>query len=1246
MKQKLLLFAASVMFAISASAQWTKPTVSSFSEMATDGQTVQFLYNVGTQRFLVGANDWNTRASVGEQGDSVKVEALEDGHYAIHAIAALNAGKTAWGYVSCNDWNAMWMDGYLTEGAEVTAYPGTLKWNIKKSGDVYKITSDEMLEAYELGDDATWGVPETFEGAATTRLYIYDPTQTYTKVVDEEEFPGTPCFEGNFYDEWKFVSLADYETYNAKAAAYLAAESLKAAMDKAEAENPGIDLSAQKAVYNNTASTVEELKAAEAGVAAAIVDFLKGQASAANPVDFSSSIVNATFDEVGNFDGWSGTAFGAGGTTSTNAEHYGHTFDTYQDILNLPGGVYMVAVNAYTRRESASVDYNQWVAGTPAETKVYLKGATNGTFSTPIKHVSAGGSIDAPVGGAAVTEVIFTDEDGVEHTLYCPNTMESANNYFHDGTNRYRSEAYGAIADGDTLRLGVINTSSSTSCWSIFDDFQLFYFGDGADAYHLWAGKVAENSAIEFKTYYGAPEKALYDNAMETLKNSSSAEEIMSAIASMETVSDTVATSIKNYALYVDALNDALEALTDMEESDIQAPEVDLLADYLQASADDNQDFEDVFPNGVANYILNLEAGEIEGKLSAAEIAAETEYVQNLVKTAYEKGMVPGSDVTNLLTNASFKNGFTGWTNSSGGDVVGNVGGLAAFPDVECYGTIVDCQQTVKAQPGVYGISVKAFERPAANGSFTGDEESITYLFMNQFQTPVQNICKDAILDEDAEDKVNCYKGDGGGGWPYDYQTDYGWIPNSVDGASYAFMADRYDQSCYGLVGDDGVMTIGLTSNGKTVHWVLWADFRLTFMGKDPEALTSIIDYYVEQAQEISGAGNPEQNALDKAVEDAEAAQETGEGNAMYEALFTLYDAYNAAKESVELYEQAETLLINLENAMGDYTDSASEVAKAEAQDILNNTASDIYDRQYSIDQLNTAIADIEKAIAKLKVPNLSYASDENPVDITSVIVNPTYENANSEGWSGSVPSHSGYNRKDMVEYWHASCNQYQVLRCLPEGTYELSVHAYNRYNDNAQTDYNEFSAGRKDEVQTGLVYIIKNDNETSIPVRMISEGARESAADMSAGSTSTITTADGRTLYTPNNMQAAGQLFEATDENGNPLSDELNYVNRIVFKLTQETDVTIGIKNSVTNSWLIWDDWNLLYFGKNSSKVPTGDGLSGDVNEDGKVDINDVVAIINVMAGTANWPNANVNGEGDVDINDVVAVINIMAGK
>ena len=53
-----------------------------------------------------------------------------------------------------------------------------------------------------------------------------------------------------------------------------------------------------------------------------------------------------------------------------------------------------------------------------------------------------------------------------------------------------------------------------------------------------------------------------------------------------------------------------------------------------------------------------------------------------------------------------------------------------------------------------------------------------------------------------------------------------------------------------------------------------------------------------------------------------------------------------------------------------------------------------------------------------------------------------------------------------------------------------------------------------------------------------------------------------------------------------------------------------------------------------------------GDVNEDGEVDISDIVAIINQIAGKNTYSYADVNGDGEVDISDIVGVINIIAGK
>lgn len=60
---------------------------------------------------------------------------------------------------------------------------------------------------------------------------------------------------------------------------------------------------------------------------------------------------------------------------------------------------------------------------------------------------------------------------------------------------------------------------------------------------------------------------------------------------------------------------------------------------------------------------------------------------------------------------------------------------------------------------------------------------------------------------------------------------------------------------------------------------------------------------------------------------------------------------------------------------------------------------------------------------------------------------------------------------------------------------------------------------------------------------------------------------------------------------------------------------------------------------------APEEEKLKGDVNQDGRVDISDVVAIINHIAGTMTYPLADVNEDNEVDISDIVAVINIIAG-
>ena len=57
--------------------------------------------------------------------------------------------------------------------------------------------------------------------------------------------------------------------------------------------------------------------------------------------------------------------------------------------------------------------------------------------------------------------------------------------------------------------------------------------------------------------------------------------------------------------------------------------------------------------------------------------------------------------------------------------------------------------------------------------------------------------------------------------------------------------------------------------------------------------------------------------------------------------------------------------------------------------------------------------------------------------------------------------------------------------------------------------------------------------------------------------------------------------------------------------------------------------------------------GISGDVNDDNNVDVEDVVGIVNKILGEPaanfNSVNADVNGDGKIDVDDVVAVVNII---
>jgi len=217
----LLVSAAS--FAQSFTATWEQPTVKNFVDMADDGATTQYLYNVEAKGFMVGhPNEWGTRASVGDYGDSIRMEALENGVWRIGCYPLINRTDIkAWRYVSCNNFDAQWIDGKLNDGG----YPRTETWVVEKQANGgYKFYNTYTADDEETGDTkevtSSWGIAEFYKGQADTRAYLYNPDATYNYEDEGETVFGGPSFTGEFYDVWQFVSVAEYEAYKEKIPVY------------------------------------------------------------------------------------------------------------------------------------------------------------------------------------------------------------------------------------------------------------------------------------------------------------------------------------------------------------------------------------------------------------------------------------------------------------------------------------------------------------------------------------------------------------------------------------------------------------------------------------------------------------------------------------------------------------------------------------------------------------------------------------------------------------------------------------------------------------------------------------------------------------------------------------------------------------------------------------------------------------------------------------------------------------------
>lgn len=1092
-----------------------------------DGNTVQYLYNVGTKSYFLGGNDWGTRASAStSEGFKVKVQSTGD-----NTVAIIDYVKNKWQKTFADDADGIWVDN--DNGANC---------------DSWVITP---------GDGNNFTISNTaFDGSFLGALTGSD-TRLYLRASDTENFQYT----------WYAVSETEYaanvEERKPVVAIYNASVPLWNALVEADALGvPGLD--AYETIYANEASTAEELSAAVEGVKEAIKTYQAGLASVADPKDMTALITNPNFeDKKTGWTNWNGDVnFNCAEIYCDGSKNV--KYDAYQQISGMPVGVYALTSQAFYRAGWADVSYQNFKDGKEKNAMLYAVNKVEGqevldTLSTPIVNVFYGVQ---PNNSFGKNESKVADGDDT----YCvPNNMETAKQYFDAGFYKDNSVMF-AVSEG-TAVIGIKNNKNFNGAWTIVNNFGLTYYGNGEDAYQLWNDDIIKNLPT-----YNAEEMQVTTSVVEAFEEAktnaavgTTYEAVKANIAALEAAQAAIDANIAAWQSYKDEISSATVVANN---PNYNGDDMDALNDYLMEWPD-----------------MYLE----EKTLTTDEIIAEAAKLKGLREAAIANSISEGTDVTEWLKNTDFSNGENGWTFKSAGDVATtnkNAKCAEAWnnPDFDIY-------QTVDNAPiGVYEISVQGFYRygrgdDAWKAYFNTNGEKLenvpaspVYVYMNDMKTPLAN-----VFDYQVPEGESYYNGTDTPAYT-DPNGEYIY-PNGMQDAGAAFDHEAYKVSAFGLVAQKGdAMRVGVkgATNQLGDSWAIFTRFKLTYQGFKADVVKPALETTIAGVDLTKVMGSDVKTKAQELITTANATLEGTDGKAMFDALAAIASYSETIDKSVTLFSSLSTKM----QSVADYAESsdAAEDVKADVAEYLGEVEANM--ATYTDAQANEAIEKLEECRYKLALPaGYENATDEEPVNLTALIQTPSFEKdgENSiEGWEGTTGYNFGNNSTQKaalaVEFYEKDFDMYQDIKVPANGMYQVTVRAFDRYVGTAE-DYAQYAEGTKSLAE---LYAKTGENEVVKPIEHLASDVNASTEKIGIGSETSYNNNDEIEYFVPNDMVSAVAYFsDATAQ---------RYLNGVNIKVTDGT-LRIGIRQAdhKNGCWVIMDDFQLWYLGADSQKEEGG---------------------------------------------------------
>ena len=1147
----LMLFATMANLTVSAT-DWVVPTPS-FKSLATE-DTV-YIYNVGANRFYNRGEWWGTQAILSNSGMRFVVRTAQDQSLAMGITP--EEGEIPDGVYTLysddtgngNHLTGRFDDGYI--------YVDSYFSNGKPSRCYWSITPVAgMTNVYNITTPSYLTDENPYAESAFTyvegQALGYNPDLTAT----------TWCLRWNIMlsdfpaaCQWAFVAPDQHALFVARA-------DLKSIAD--DAESKGIDLTAAKSVFDNPAATVEDINQA----IATLKESISNAASPSNPTNLAGSyLINPTFDEgAGSEKGWS---------LESNCQNKGNKASASNDSEVLWIGDPADGAFSYPFWEN-------WRNGN-LETKMYqtMNGLPNGVYKVALS--------------AFVQTLASENESKFNQYVYFNDQK------FALTQGPFKSYSTMMIIEDGKLELGFVQTGFNNS-WVGVDNAQLIYYGSSIDSYKYMTQALTENleQELEGKLY----KQSYYDDVIAAVNEANAATTKEEALAAYDKAQE------KYNALMENA--DAYQKL--QERNDY----------YKDAVWEKEYGGDDDLYYLTEDIISMLD----ECTMTTEEVNAQLAKLEETARTARENKLEPNSDVTEFINNAAFVNAsgnsdFIGWevTKSDNGfaNNAGNTGVVEQWHGSAEIGSL-NISQLVKLPKGAYRLETRAYYRCAndpqnaynawvnANGENVGDNEVHVSLFAGTASSLFNNLMK-RIFTADETTAM------GNGAWGTITTTngETMYSPDNCAAANAMFNSSHdWDVAVEFIAGSEPVRLGVKGDNIGGWAWPLWDEFTLTFLGNDLESVQPIFDNILNDAEALTEQlmSSEVKKQLQEAINTGRQAQEGSEILRNYDDFLKTVENAN---KSIDTYKQLMEALNELNIAITDFGSETKPETLQNAQMLYAETENEMNNGAYTDEQVAEKINEINLMIALVRIPEGNEASDDTPVDFTSVIVNPTYTKG-LKGWSQAPELADKVSVEQeataigtaigFAEGWNTSFDIFQDISGLPEGTFRLTVQGLYRQEGTA-TDAKTWkygyaeSQGKLDiltaEEKENVVafdprakFYANGDTATFtrwifIPEDYADQETLKSGVDSEGGWTSfedNITNPDEpATYYFPNNRLALANRC-----------DYGWYTNELYCYVSEDGKLRIGACNKTAkeNDWVPFSNWRLEYLGKNSTHQST----------------------------------------------------------